>query len=106
MHSVCLRYEGHGFKVPPQPDLPEFRLNQNPAFTYVGEDYAGPLYLNVPNCSTTKQVYILLITCCSTRAVNLELATDLSADVFIRCLQRFTARRSLPEISLAQRQNI
>ena len=45
-----------------------------------------------------EKVYILLFTCCSTRAVPLELATDLSADVFIRCLRRFTARRGLPEI--------
>ena len=93
---VCRRYEGRGFKVPPQPDLPEFRLSQKPAFTYIGVYYAGPLYIKEPNCSTTKKVYILLFTCCSTRAVHL--ATDLSADVFIRCLRRFTARRGLPEI--------
>ncbi|XP_015761461.1 PREDICTED: uncharacterized protein LOC107340610 [Acropora digitifera] len=92
--TVCRRYEGRGFKVPPQPDLPEFRLSQKPAFTYVGVDYAGSLYIKEPNCSTTKKVYILLFTCCSTRAVHLELATDLSADVFIRCLRRFTARRN------------
>lgn len=96
--TVCRRYEGRGFKVPPQPDLPEFRLSQKPAFTYVGVDYAGPLYIKELNCSTTKKVYILLFTCCSTRAVHLELATDLSADVFIRCLRRFTARRGLLEI--------
>ena len=95
--TVCRRYEGRGFKVPPQPDLPEFRI-QNSAFTYVGVDYAGPLYIKELSCSTTKKVYILLFTCCSTRAVDLELATDLSADMFIRCLWRFTARRGLPEI--------
>ena len=43
--TVCRRYEGRGFKVPTQPDLPEFRLSQKPAFTYVGVDYAGPLYI-------------------------------------------------------------
>ena len=96
--TVCRRYEGRGFKVPPQHDLPEFRLSQKSAFTYVGVEYAGPLYINEPNCSTTKKVYILLFTCCSTRAVHLELATYLSADVFIPCLRRFTARRGLPEI--------
>ena len=30
-----------------------------------------------------------------------ELAADLSADVFIRCLRRFTARRGLPEITVS-----
>lgn len=84
--------------MPPQADLPEFRFSSKPAFTYVGVDYAGPLYIKELNCSTTKKVYVLLLTCCSTRAVHLELSTDLSADVFIRCLKRFTARRGLPEI--------
>ena len=96
--TVCRRYEGRGYKVPPQNYLPGFRLSQKPAFTYVGVDYAGPLYIKEPNCSALKKVYVLLFTCCSTRAVHLELATDLSADVFIRCLRRFTARRGLPEI--------
>ena len=96
--TVCRRYEERGFKVPPQSDLPEFRLSQKPAFTYVGVDYAGPLYIKEPNCSTTNKVYILLFSCCSTRAIHQELNTDLSADVVIRCLRRFTARRGLPEI--------
>lgn len=97
--TVCRRYEGRGFKVPPQPNLSEFRLSQTPAFSYVGVDYAGPLYIKELNYSITKKVCILLFTCCSTRAAHLELATDLSADVFIRCLRRFTARRGLRQRS-------
>jgi len=42
-------------------------------------------------------VYVLLFTCCSTRAIHLELATDMSAETFIRCLRRLTARRGVPE---------
>ena len=43
-------------------------------------------------------MYVLLFTCCSTRAIHLELATDKSADTFIRCPRRLTARRGTPEI--------
>ena len=43
--TVCRRCEGRGYRVPPQADLPEFRLSQEPAFTGVGVDYAGPLYI-------------------------------------------------------------
>ena len=39
--TVCRRYERDSYRVPPQSDLPEFRLIQKPAFTYVGVDYAG-----------------------------------------------------------------
>ena len=96
--TVCRRYEGRGYRVPPQADLPEFRLSQEPAFTGVGDDYAGPLYIKESNRSDLKKMYVLLFTCCSTRAVHLELATDLSADEFIRCLGRFTARKGIPDI--------
>ena len=96
--TVCRRYEGRGYRVPPQGDLPEFRLSQKPAFTYVGVDYAGPLYTKESNHSELQKVYVLLFTCCSTRAIHLELATDMSADTFIRCLRRLTARRGTPEI--------
>ena len=99
--TVCRRYEGKSYRVPPQSDLPEFRLSQKPAFTYVGVDYAGPLYIKVSGQSALQKVYVLLFTCCSVRAVHLELATDLSVDVFIRCLRRFAARRGLPELIIS-----
>ena len=99
--TVCRRYEGKSYRVPPQSDLPEFRLSQKPAFTYVGIDYAGPLYIKVSGQSALQKVYVLLFTCCSVRSVHLELATDLSVDVFIRCLRRFAARRGLPELIIS-----
>ena len=43
-------------------------------------------------------MYVLLFTCCSTREVLLELALDLSADVFIRCPRIFRVIRGLPEL--------
>ena len=43
--TVCRRYKGKSYSVPPQSDLPEFRLSQKPAFTSVGVDNAGPLYI-------------------------------------------------------------
>lgn len=94
-YTVCRRYDGRGYKVTP---LPGLRLSQKSALTYVGVDYPGPLYIKERNCSTLKKVYVLLFTCCSTRTFHMELATDLSADVFIRCLRRATGRRGLPEI--------
>ena len=45
-----------------------------------------------------QKVYVRLFTCCSTRAVHLELATDLSDDVFIRRPSIFRIRRGLPEL--------
>ena len=52
---MCQRYERRGYRAPPQADLPEFRLSLKPAFTFVGLDYAGPLYLKEPYCSAPKR---------------------------------------------------
>ena len=41
---TCRRYEGRHYAVPPQADLPCFRVT-NPAWDSVGVDYAGPLFV-------------------------------------------------------------
>ena len=46
-------------------------------------------------------MYVLLFTCCFTREVHLELALDLSVDVFIRCLGIFRVIRGLPELIIS-----
>ena len=67
------------------------------AFVYTAVDYAGPLYLKRTKDSEEVKVWISLFTCCVTRAVHLELVSELSAVAFIRCLKRFTARRGVPQ---------
>ncbi|CAG7722249.1 unnamed protein product, partial [Allacma fusca] len=42
--------------------------------------------------------YGVVFTCFSTRAIHLELATDLSTDGAINAIRRFIARRTVPEI--------
>lgn len=42
------------------------------------------------------KVWLCLYTCCSTRAVHLELVPDLNTLTFIRCFKRFSARRGIP----------
>ncbi len=34
--TTCRRHEGAPFKGPPPPPLPEFRIKEDPAFTYTG----------------------------------------------------------------------
>eukprot|EP00731_Ephydatia_muelleri_P014947 Em0008g667a len=78
--TICRRYEGAALKGPPPPPLPEFRVKEEPAYTYTGVDFAGPLFVR----STV------------TRAIHLDIVNDLSTGVFVRCLKRFAARRGLP----------
>ena len=89
---VCNKLSSKPYNVPPEPPLPSFRVSEVPPFTYVGVDYAGPLFLK----GSETKVWISLFTCCVTRAIHLELVPDMTADSFIRCFKRFSARRGLP----------
>ena len=42
---VCKKLQGKSYAVPPPPPLPEFRLSDEFAFTLVGVDFAGPIYV-------------------------------------------------------------
>lgn len=72
--------------------LPRERINTTAqAFETTGVDFAGPLYVKPDN----KKVYIALFTCAVTRAVHLELVTDLSTDAFLLAFRRFISRRGI-----------
>lgn len=92
---LCRRFEGAPFKTPPPPPLPSFRVKDDPAFSYTGVDFAGPLSVQAPATADHK-VWICLYTCFVTRAVHLDAVPDMSTQTFIRCLKRFAARRGLP----------
>ena len=44
--TICKRYEGAPFDGLPPPPLPEFRIKEDPAFTYTGVDFAGLLFIH------------------------------------------------------------
>ena len=93
---LCRRFEGAAYRAPPPPPLPEFRVREEPPFTFTGVDFAGPLYIRTAGLTASTKVWICLFTCCVTRAVHLDIVTDLSTTTFIRCLKRFAARRGMP----------
>ncbi|XP_060880949.1 uncharacterized protein LOC132952628 [Metopolophium dirhodum] len=76
-------------------NLPKFRLQQIKPFVVTGVDYAGPITLKT---STTRraipcQAYLCLFVCMTTKALHLELASDLSTEVFLMAMCRFIFRR-------------
>ncbi len=93
---TCRRYEGAPFKAPPPPPLPTFRVKEDPAFTYTGVDFAGPLFVRAGGAIESNTMWIGLFSCFVTRAIHLDIVSDLNTETFIRCLKRFAARRGLP----------
>ena len=89
------------FKVKPKinsekmGDLPAVRLQQYRPFLKCGVDLCGPIIIKDGRGRKPKhvKVYIALFVCLSTKAVHLELISDLSTEGFLNALRRFISRR-------------
>ena len=93
---TCRRHQGKTMKPPETPDLPNYRTNYIAhAFQSTGLDFAGPLYVSDKKDSKT---YILLLTCASSRAIHLELVSEMTVGGFLRGFKRFISRRGVPKL--------
>lgn len=93
--NSCFRIHPRG-PTPKMADLPSFRVCETPkAFTHTGVDYAGPIHVTLTRRrgQRSQKAYICLFTCLTTRAVHIELASDLSSDTFMSAFKRFLSRR-------------
>jgi len=89
--KMCKKFEGAPFEDPPPPPLPEFRIKEDPAFTYTGVGFAGPLFARSGYSNGSSKVWICVFTCLVTRATHPDIVCDLSTDIFLPCLKRFAA---------------
>lgn len=75
-------------------NLPETRVTPARPFINAGVDYCGPIWVHFKTRGKRPQkAYIAVFCCFSTKAVHLELVTDLTTDAFIGALKRFISRR-------------
>ena len=99
---VSRRYEASSCKPSHFADLPSHRVSDDPPFTHIRLDFAGPLYVKETrrslqtSDSDSNKVYVCLFTCASTRAVHLELTRGLTVPDFLLAFRRFASRRGLP----------
>ena len=82
---ICKRFNNRSIKLN-QNSYRDFRLEPSQiAYRDIFMDYIGPLYVTV-NGSKAK-CYLLIITCLWSRAVNLQICTDMSVERFLRAFQ-------------------
>ncbi|XP_027849396.2 uncharacterized protein LOC114128975 [Aphis gossypii] len=75
--------------------LPRARVASIKAFAQVGVDFAGPFWVKAAllrRIQATKG-YLCIFVCMATRAVHLELVSDLTTCLFLSALNRFISRR-------------
>lgn len=95
----CKLLDSKAFNAPVPAPLPDFRVTEAPAFSQVGIDYAGPLFVKV-NGEMTK-AYFCIFSCTVVRAVHLELVLDQTTSTFLNCFRRFCARRGTPRLVIS-----
>ncbi|XP_055622077.1 uncharacterized protein LOC129765689 [Toxorhynchites rutilus septentrionalis] len=77
--------------------LPTSRVTPSRPFSITGVDYAGPVYLKpIHKRAAPTKAYICIFVCFATKAVHIELASDLSTQAFLCALRRFISRRGRP----------
>lgn len=75
-------------------NLPPHRVQPARPFLNSGVDYCGPFWVHFKTRGKRPQKAYLAIFCCfATKAVHLELVTDLTTEAFIGALKRFIGRR-------------
>ncbi|XP_060875890.1 uncharacterized protein LOC132949125 [Metopolophium dirhodum] len=75
--------------------LPKYRVQQIKPFAISGVDYAGPISIKGSRgrASSRSSAYICLFVCTVTKALHIELSSDLSTETFLLAFTRFAARR-------------
>lgn len=78
-------------------ELPSARVRPEKPFNHVGCDIGGPFYIKESLRKNAKihKAYLCLFICFSTKAVHLEVLSDLTTDCFLAALDRFVSRRGL-----------
>lgn len=90
----CQRQASQGLRQQ-MGSLPVERFFIGKPFSITGIDYAGPLQLATKRGRGAKHFkgYIAVFVCMSTRALHLELVTDLTGSAVIAAMRRFLSRR-------------
>ncbi|XP_043496473.1 uncharacterized protein LOC122520491 [Polistes fuscatus] len=78
-------------------ELPVDRVVGSRAFANSGLDYAGPVQVRMSKGRGNRsgKGYIALFVCFATRAIHLELVSDLSSESFLCAYRRFVGRRGI-----------
>lgn len=91
---TCNKLSGKTYRSPDPPTLPKIRVEGSKPFTVTGVDFTGALY--VKDKDGERKVYVCLFTCACSRAVHLEIVSDLSVETFLLAFRRFASCKSSP----------
>ncbi|XP_055528072.1 uncharacterized protein LOC129720607 [Wyeomyia smithii] len=74
-------------------ELPTARVTVARPVSRTGVDYFGPVHIRDGRKRPAIKAYVAVFVCMCTKAVHMELVTDLSTERFLQALRRFISRR-------------
>ena len=74
--------------------LPEERVTPGPAWTTVGIDFTGAIYVKGDD-GKSRKVYIAVFTCATSRMIHFELVNDMTTEEFLLAFRRMLNRRGM-----------
>lgn len=79
-------------------NLPMHRVAMARPFSSTGVDFCGPIFIREGRRKNSKHIkaYVAVWVCMATKAVHLEVVSDLSTDAFLNAFKRFIGRRGKP----------
>ncbi|GFW77329.1 integrase catalytic domain-containing protein [Trichonephila clavipes] len=79
-------------------DLPKSRVCPSSVFQRTGIDFTDPFLIRSSKGRGSRNIkcYFCVFVCLATKAVYLEVVSDLTSKAFIACLKRFVALRGKP----------
>ena len=97
---TCRRQRARTIVKPAPPPLRAERVQWQCPFAAVRVDHTGHFHAQDTYGNRIK-LYIYLFVCATTRAVNLGVLDNLSANSFILCLRRLSAAKGIPSVILS-----
>lgn len=93
---VCFRVKPR-YLNPMMGQLPHSRVTPSRPFSICGVDFAGPYLIKDSKFRNKRLIkaYMCVFVCFSSKAVHLELVSDLSTDSFLNAMKRFVSRRGI-----------
>jgi len=76
---------GKPYTIPDPPPLLEIRTCESDTFSVTEIDFIGAVY--VRHLNTEAKLYICLFTCAASRAMHLEVVTDILVETFLLALR-------------------
>lgn len=99
--SICKKNEGKSYSQPQHSHLPKERLSEGHAFLNADIDFAGPLYVTNIDNSNSSVIYkaqLVIITCASSRGIQIDLVAGCTSESCIKILRRFISIRGTAQV--------